>query len=192
MTMALVLSALFGASVAAQTPAPAAPAAPAPAQSAPAAPPPPFPADAKIGYVDPQVVLDNSTSGKAGLAQVEQLVQKKQTELAAKSKELQTLQQEIQANQSVWNSTVNSQKQAELSKLQNEMQYMQTQAQTETEALQRQMLEEFQDKVLPIIEALRAEKGLWMILTNTSGTIVALNPALDLSLEVVARLDAAK
>jgi Skp family chaperone for outer membrane proteins len=175
-----------------QTPAaPAtAPAAPAPAQTS--AAPAPFPADAKIGYVDPQLVLSNSASGKAGMAQLEQLVQKKQAEIAAKNTEIQKLSQEIQANQSVWSAAVNSQKQAELTKQQNELQFMRTQAETETDALEQQMLREFQDKVIPLIETIRAEKGLWVILTNGAGSVVALDPRLDLSAEVVRRLDAAK
>ncbi len=189
---------LLSGAVAAQTPQTAAPATPPPAQ-APATPAPattpnpgPFPSDAKIGYVDPQAVLENSASGKAALAELQALIQKKQTEIQAKNTEIQKLNQEIQANQSVWSAAVNSQKQAELTKMQNELQFMQTQAQTETDALQQKSLSEFQDKVIPLIEQVRQEKGLWMILTNGSGSVVALDERLDLSAEIVKRLDAAK
>jgi outer membrane protein len=198
MMIASVLGALLMAGTAAaqapQTPAPATPPAPAPAaaQTPPATPPAPFPADAKIGFVDPQVVLSNSVAGKAGMTELQQLIEKKQAEIQAKNTEIQKLNQEIQANQSVWSSTVSAQKQAELTRQQNELQYLQTQAQTETDALEQQMVTQFQDKVIPLIESMRAEKGLWLILTNTSGSIVALDPRIDLSMEVVKRLDAAK
>src|SRR5262245_5317510 len=83
---------------------PAAPTAPAPAPAAaqPAAAPQPFPADAKIGFIDPQSVLEQSAAGKAGIAQLNKFLEAKQAELAAKNKAIQALQQEIQANASVW------------------------------------------------------------------------------------------
>ena len=77
-------------------------------------------------------------------------------------------------------------------KLQNELQYMQTQAQTETEALEAETLQTFQDQVLPIIEQVRQERGLWIILTNGSGSVVAIDARIDLSDEVIQRLDAAQ
>jgi len=185
---------LASSTVAAQAPqTPAAPAPAAPAAAAPAAPaaPQPFPADAKIGFVDPQLVLEQSVSGKASLAQINQLVEKKQAEIGTKNKVIVALDQEIKANATVWSQTVLSQKQAELTRHQNEIQFMQTQAQTETEALQQQQLAAFQDKVIPIIEALRKEKNLWVILVP-GNQIASADPRLDLSGEVVKRLDAAK
>jgi Skp family chaperone for outer membrane proteins len=208
MLIALLFGALVTGTLAAQAPQtpapaaptakpPAAPAAPtttppaaAPAQATPPAPQP-FPADAKIGFVDPQMVLELSVAGKAGLAQLNQLAEKKQAEIAAKNKAAVALDQEIRANQSVWSAAVGTQKQGELTKLQNELQYMQTQAQSEHDALQQQVLSAFQDKVIPVIEQLRQEKGLWAILTP-GAQAAAVDSRLDLSAEVIKRLDAAK
>jgi hypothetical protein len=53
------------------------------------------------------------------------------------------------------------------------------------------MLQDFQDKVIPIVEKLRTEKGLWAILTPNAQA-AAVDPRLDLSGEVIKRLDAAK
>lgn len=179
---------------------PAAPQAPSPAAPAPAgvqpaaqtpAAPQPFPADAKIGFIDPQAVLEQSAAGKAGIAQLNKFLESKQAELGAKNKAIQALQQEIQTNATVWTAAVASSKQAELTKQQNELQFMQTQAQSEKDQTEQRMLQEFQDKVIPIIEKLRAEKGLWAILTPGANA-AAVDPRLDLSAEVVKRLDAAK
>lgn len=204
MLIALLFGALVTSTAAAQAPQTPAPSAPAPAPSAPTAKPPapapaqatppapqPFPADAKIGFVDPQMVLELSVAGKAGLARLNQLAEKKQAEIAARNKAAVALDQEIRANQSVWSASVATQKQAELTKLQNELQYLQTQAQSEHDALQQQVLSEFQDKVIPVIEQLRQEKGLWAILTP-GAQAAAVDARLDLSAEVIKRLDAAK
>ena len=166
------------------TAAPAAPSAQAPAAIPPA--PQPFPADAKIGFIDPQAVLEGSVAGKAGIAQLNKLVETKQAELQAKNKIIQTLSQEIQTGGSVLTGTVLASKQSELTKHQNELQFMQKQAQDERDALEQRMLQDFQDKVIPIVE-----QGLWAILTPNAQA-AAVDPRLDLSAEVVKRLDAAK
>src|SRR5262245_17288823 len=64
------------------TPAPATPVAPAPAAQAPAAlpTPPPFPAGAKVGFVNLQAIAQLSADGKAATTRVNALAQKKQTE----------------------------------------------------------------------------------------------------------------
>ena len=174
------------------TPPAAPPAAPSvtPAAAAPA-PAQPFPADAKIGFIDPQAVLEGSVAGKAGIAKLGKLVETKQGELQAKNKLIQTLSQEIQTSGGVLTASVLAGKQAELTKAQNELQFMQQQAQSERDAEEQRMLQEFQDKVIPIVEKLRAEKGLWAILTP-GAQAAAVDPRLDLSAEVVKRLDAAK
>ena len=68
-------------------PTPAQPAAPAP--QLPAQPPAPFPQGAKVAYINPQLIFQQSAEGKAAIARVQALVQKKQTEGQTKAKQLQ-------------------------------------------------------------------------------------------------------
>jgi Skp family chaperone for outer membrane proteins len=181
--------------------APAAPARPStpPAASAaaPATPTPaplPFPADAKVAFVNMQYVLSKSKLGQAGFDQVSALSAKQQTEKSTQSAAIQKLQAEIQQGQSVLTPTVLTQKNNELERLVRQAQTDEQQRQSDLSALQQQLLEDFQDKVLPLVEQLRAEKNLWMVLTpGADGAgIVAANPALELSDELVKRLDALK
>ena len=54
-----------------------------------------------------------------------------------------------------------------------------------------QLLQNFQAKVLPIVEDLRKEKGLWIIFAlGDNSNIAAAHAGLDLSWEVIKRLDA--
>jgi outer membrane protein len=176
-----------------QTPAPR-PAASAPATAAPPAAPLPFPADAKIGYVDVQRILDQSALGKAGTAKMKDLTDRKSAEIQTKNKDIQAKQQEIQNGQTVLTQSALTQKQAELDRLQRELQLAQDNAQAEIDTLNKQLLQEFQDKVLPIVQQILQEKGLWVVLTagSSNDSLVAANPALDLSADVIKRLDAAK
>src|SRR5215471_19725734 len=72
------------------TPAPAAP-------TPPATPPAPFPAGAKIAYVNLQQIANLSVEGKSLTAKVQALMQKKQTEAQTKSKALADNQNKLQS-----------------------------------------------------------------------------------------------
>jgi outer membrane protein len=195
---------LVGGAAAAQTPAaqaparpttpPAAPAKPpvAPATPVPTAAPAPFPADAKIGFINMQVIVGQSKLGRSGQDRMKALNDQKSAELAQQNKTVQALQQEIAAGQAVLSAQVLAQKNADLDRLQRETQYKQEQAQADVQALNDQLLEEFQAKVLPIVEQIRAEKNLWVIFSTQDAGVAALHPGLDLSAEVIKRLDAAQ
>jgi outer membrane protein len=188
---ALVVGPSAAAAAAPQAAAPQAPATPpattTPAPAAPAAVP--FPADARIGYVNMQYIVSESKLGKAGTEQLRQLSESKNTELAAKNRSIQQAQQEIQTNQSVWAPNILAQKNADLAKMQNELQFLTQQRDTDMQTLNQQLLDEFGQKVIPIVEQVRAEKKLWMIFV-TGDAIAAAQPGLDLSDDVIKRLDA--
>jgi len=189
---ATVLSAfLVVSAAAAQTPAPAAP--PPAAPAAPAAAPAPFPADARIAFINLQAVVENSSLGRAGQERLKTLTDQKSAEIGVKNKELQALQQEIQSGANVLAATVLAQKNAEADRRNRELQFLQEQAQVDFSALQNELLEEFGEKVLPIVEQIRAERNLWAVFTTGDGSgLAAINGALEISAEVIRRLDAAK
>jgi outer membrane protein len=169
------------------------PAAPATAKPAPPKPVLPFPPDAKIGFMNLQRVINDSKFGQAGQVKLKALSDKRSAEVTTLQKNIQTLQTELQTQGSVLSATVVQQKSTELDALQRRLQFEQQQASADVQNLQQQLMEEFTDKVIPIAEAMRKEKGLWIILAvgNESG-VIALDDALDLSVELVKRLDGAK
>ena len=72
-----------------------------------------------------------------------------------------------------------------------QLQFQQEQASADFQLLQNQLMDEFGDKVIPIAEEIRKERGLWLILTvGQEQNVIALHEGLDLTLEVVKRLDA--
>jgi outer membrane protein len=173
---------------------PTPPATPPTTPQKPAAPPQPFPADAKIGFVNLQMIVSESKLGKIGQEKVQALLTKQNADRAARNAEIQKLQQEIQAGATVLTPQVLQQKSADVDRLTRQAQFDEQQRQADLNSLQGQLLDELGDKVMPIIEQIRAEKGLWLILTPSGdgSGVAAVNPAIDLSAEVVKRLDAAK
>ena len=155
--------------------------------------PVPFPAGAKMGFVDLQRVVEQSALGQAGREQIKKLGDKLGTDLAAKNKEIQALQEKINTQKSVASPDVLQGWLKELDRLQRQAQFEQENAQVEIQQMERQLLENFSQKVLPLIEAMRAEKDLWMVFAlGDNSPIAAAHPGLDLTPELIKRLDGGK
>lgn len=178
----------------AQPPATQPPAQP-PAQVAPAlppSPPAPFPQGSKIAYVDFQRIASESTDGKASTAKIQALIQKKQNEIAEKTKQLQANQQKLQQSGGVMSEPARSQLEKEIERQQVDSQRFQQDAQAEINELQQELQNEFQRKVLPLLQQVAQEKGLQVLLSRADAGIVWAEPGLDLSAEVIKKLDGAR
>ena len=168
-----------------------APQPPAPAAAAaPQQPPPPFPAGAKIGFINPQAIFQQSADGKAALARVQTLIQKKQKEGEDKAKALQSNQQKLQSGGSVMNDAARGQLEKEIDREQKEIERFQQDAQTEINELQQELQNEFLKKVNPLLDQVANEKGLLMVLNADTAGIAWANMGLDLGPEIVKKLDA--
>ena len=196
-SLALALLALSAAPVSAQTPAQPKPAqpTPAPAQTAqtpppPAQPPAPFPQGAKVAFFNPQVVFQSSADGRAAVTRVNALIQKKQTENADKAKLLQGNQQKLQTSGSVMNETARVQLEKEIEKQTKDAERFQQDAQAEINELQQEVQNDFVKKLSPIIEQIATEKGLHIVFNAVESGIAWASPGLDLTSEVVKKLDA--
>ena len=170
-----------------------------PATQTPAKPAPPalptqlpFPEGATIAYVQLQQVIAGSKFGRCGSQILNELKTQDQAKLAPKQKEVQDLQAKMQSQQGVLTEAAMTQMQRDGQRLQLELQALAQQLQTDEENKNQDMLNDFQGKVIPLLETLRKEKNLQFILSaDMNGAIVAANTALDLTAEVVKRLDAA-
>jgi Skp family chaperone for outer membrane proteins len=183
---------------AAPTQAPAAaprPAQPAPAQAAPAPvapqPPVPFPQGAKIGFVNLQAIAQLSADGKTAAGKVNALAQKKQTEAADKAKTLQLNQQKLETSGSVMSEAARTQLQKDIERQTVEGQRFEQDAQAELNELQQQLQQEFQARLMPVLEGLSKEKGLQVLFSAGDSGLIWAEPGIDLTLEAVARLDKA-
>jgi Skp family chaperone for outer membrane proteins len=201
MKIVLVLSALLVAGNAyaqttpppVQTPPPAGQKPPTPSlpMPSPSPTPVPFPADAKIAYIDLQAVVAQSLLGKAGQESMKALNEKLAADLSAKNKEIQSLQDRIKTQSSVVSDAVLTGMQRDLERLQRAAQKAADDAQVEVNNLNTDLLQGFQKQVIPIVEEMRNEKGLWIIFAlGENSNIAAAHAGLDLSADLVKRLDA--
>jgi outer membrane protein len=163
-----------------------------PAQTAPATPPAPFPAGAKAAFINPQRIFQESADGKAALTRINTLIQQKQTQGQEKQKALQANQQKLQNSGSVMNDAARSQLEKEIERQQVEGQRFQQDAQAEINELQNEVQQDFIRKVSPVIEAVAKDKGVQMVFDLQNAGLAWWDPGLDLTADVIKKLDAAK
>ena len=201
MMFAIAVVALAAGSAWAQTPptTPAPPATQKPAEQPPAAPPPsaagaprPFPEGAKVAYIDLQYIASNSAEGKAATAKIQEYAKKKTAELEGKQKALEAARQKLLQGGTVLSDSARSQMEKEIEKMARELQYAQQEAQSEQQSLTQDLQNDFQTRLNPIIDQVANEKGLHLVLSIADSGAVWVNTGLNISAEVMKRLDSAK
>jgi len=166
--------------------------APAPAAAAPTEAPRPFPEGAKIAYIDIQAVASNSVEGKAATAKLQELEKKKVGELTEKNKALEAAKAKQTTSAGIMNDAARLALEKDVDKMTREVQFLQGEAQSDRQALQAELQVEFQRKLNPILEQVAKEKGLQFLLDIANSGAVWVDTGLDLTQEVIRRLDASK
>ena len=185
----LVMTAMPAAAQTVPPPATAAPAAPSMVQKL-------FRPDSKVGFVDLQRIFNESAYGKQGIAKIGALQKTLNDSLTARSREMQALSEKIKTQQTIVAPAVWLEWNGDLQRMQREAQFAQQEAELQVEQLQQRLLANFETMVRPVIESVRTERNLWAIFSvqpvqDGAGTLslIAADPAIDLSAEVVALLN---
>ena len=174
-------------------PKPAAPPAPAPtAQPVPASPAAKFPEGTKFAFINIQRIANESAEGKVATTRVQALNQKKVTELSERNKALQADQQKLQSGGGVMSDNARAELEKKIERQQVDIQRAQQDAQQEVQELQQQLQNEFQTKLMPIVQQVFNEKGLQILFSAGDSGIVWADPGLDITEDVIKRFDVAK
>ena len=174
---------------------PAAPQAQPPAAQTPPAAAPAKPAEPKFldgvkyAFINIQRIAAESAEGKASSAKIEALRTKRATELSDKNKQIEGLQ--AKQRSAVLGEDARVQIQKDVDKINKEIERLTQDAQGELQELQNDLQVEFQRKVAPVIESVARDKGLHLLFSQADSGLVWADGGLDLTLEVIRRLDAA-
>ncbi len=198
LALAVVLSVMlataptFAQTPPAQQPAPK-PAAPTAQQPAPppvpTQPARPFPEGAKIAYINIQRIANESAEGKAATAKVQALVQKKQAEAIENNKALQADQQKLAAGASVMSEASRAELEKKIERQNVELQRMTQDAQQEVQELQQTLQNQFQQKLMPIVQQVASTKGIHMLFSAADSGIVWADQGLDITADVIKQFD---
>ena len=172
--------------------APAAQTPPAAAQPAAAAQPPrPFPEGAKIAYVNVQRIATESSEGQVATKRLTSLREEKEKDLVARNAKFEEARKRLETSASVLSESVRTTQQKEVERLQTDLQRATQDAQKAVEDLQNELQMEFQRKLLPVLSEVSAAKGLHMVFSSIDSGVVWADPGLDITTDIVKKLDAA-
>jgi outer membrane protein len=139
-----------------------------------------------------QRIANESADGRVATTRIQALQQKKAAELNEKNKQLTGLQQKLEKEGSVMSASVAGDMQKQIEKLNLEVQRFTQDAQGEVQELQQQLQQEFQQRLEPVIQQVATEMGLQFVFNGPDAGLVWADSALDISAEIIKKLDAAK
>jgi Skp family chaperone for outer membrane proteins len=149
--------------------------------------------DFRIGAVSFSYIARNSKTAKAALAVVQEFERTKTIEVETRAAELQKQQTELQRQSPAMSPRAVADLQRAFEKSRLELTRLQQDAQAEVEAMQQKFEADFLIKLAPIVDQISKEKGLHFVFGIEQASMVAWwSPAVDISDEVVKRLDATK
>ena len=147
---------------------------------------------AKIGLVNSQEILEKSAEGLRALARLQEAEGKHQAAVARLDAEAKQLQDRLSTQRLTLTPAAAAQIQSELQKKMTERRRTAEDAARSMRELQISLLSKVQEELIAVIEEIRKERGLDVVLDATKSGAVYYLKALDLSAEVIRRYDAAK
>ena len=139
----------------------------------------------RLGAFSLQRAFAESSEGKAGLARITALQEKRAREIAEKNKALQAQEATLQASLSLLAEEARAQKTRELEKFRIDVQRFIADAQAEVTGAQREMEAGFIAKLRPAVAQVARTQGLQLIFNLDESSVVWSDPALDITADVV-------
>jgi len=143
-----------------------------------------------IGYVDMQAVIDNSQSGRQARKALEERFEDEQRKLARKQQIIRQLQETLDRDQVLMNQKELDKKKAEIQEHKQEFQQRVVQLRKELSQEENKLTNRILEPVPTIIAELGKDKQIAAILGRRQSGLLYVDPDLDLTAEVIERLDA--
>jgi Skp family chaperone for outer membrane proteins len=145
-------------------------------------------AEVKIGIINPQVVLQNSTKGKAVIERLRSLNMSKQKKYESMQKEIDALEKETLSP--ALNQDARDKKNMDLQNKRTEIKRFAEDAQKESMAQQQKEFESLQRDLMPIIEKIAKVEGLSLVLDLNTAGVTYFEPSIEITEKVIKAYDA--
>lgn len=148
-------------------------------------------AQAKIGYINSQSILAEAPGAKEAQTKFDADMQTYRTEVQQMQTELEGLVKQYEQQQAMLSPSAKQQREADIRTKQQA--YQERLAAIDQRAGQRQqeLVQPVMDRINQVIEQMRSEGSYALIFDVSAGGVVAADPGLDLTAEVIRRLKAA-
>lgn len=145
----------------------------------------------RIAYLNSQEVMSTAPGAAEAQAQFDREMQTFQQEIQELEDELRSMEEQYQQQQLTLSPEARQNREAQIQAKMNEYQQRGTALQERAAERRAELVQPVMDEITEIIEALREERGYALILDVAAGSIVAADPELDVTEEVIQRLGTA-
>lgn len=144
----------------------------------------------KIGYINSQQVIEEAPGAQEVRQELEQDLSQYRAEVQQMGEELQQMMQQFEQQRMTLSEEARQSRQEEIAQQQQE--YQQRIQQLEQQAVQRQqeLVQPIMDRINAVIDEIRREGDYTIIFDLAGQSILAADPGLDLTSEVIRRLRA--
>lgn len=146
----------------------------------------------KIAYINSQKVISEAPGAVEAQTTIQKEANKHRADLALAEDSLKNMVSEYQKKQLVLSADARSKEEAAIRARQEALQNRADALEQQMSKRQSDLVKPIMDRINTVLTAIRAEGGYAIILDSSAGSIVAADPALDLTDTVLARLKAAQ
>lgn len=144
----------------------------------------------KIGYIDSQQILDQDPSAQAAQEQFEADLARYRAEVDQIGQDLQQLIDQYSQQEAMLSETAKTNRQEEIRLKQTQYQQRISELEQQAGARQAELVQPVMERINAVIEDIRADGAYSMIFDVAAQGIIAADPTLDLTAEVIRRLQA--
>lgn len=151
-----------------------------------------YAADIKIGYVDMQMAIQQTSTGKKAKVELEKAAKNKETELKRKESELKKKGEDFKKKESVYDEATKRKKQMELQKEFYDLQQLLGQSQNEIRQKEETMLKPIIEGLKKQIDSIAKKEGYTVILEKADNLVLFAKDEINLTDKVVKAYEKSK
>lgn len=145
---------------------------------------------ARIGYINTAVILEETPGAQEANQAWERELGTYRTEVERMAEELQGMMAQYDRQQLTLSPEAKARREEDIRRKQQEYQDLVQRLDQQAQQRQQELVQPVLDRVTAVIEQLREEEGYAIIFDVAAGSIIAADPSLDLTDEVIRRLRA--
>ena len=142
----------------------------------------------KLGYINSQQILASAPGASSANQAFQQEVSALETEAAQLEQELVRMQQELERQQLTLSPEAKRNREQQIQQKAQEAQARMQQMDQQVQQRRQELIQPVMDQISEVIEQIREEGNYSLILDVAAGSIIAADPGLDLTEEVLRRL----
>src|SRR5689334_19823449 len=142
-------------------------------------------ASLKIGYINSQNILAEAPGAKEAQAQFDKDMTSYKAEVQQMATELEGLVKQYETQQAMLSPAAKQTREADIRTKQQAYQERLSAIDQRAASRQQELVQPVMDRINQVIEAYRAEQGYSLIFDVAAGGVVAANPTMDLTSEII-------